>query len=165
MGAVDRKVVERLLLGCGLSSCFECGKCTASCPLSELHGDVAFDRTPRGIIEMALLDPDSVLEEAIWHCLTCDVCAKGCPCGVRFRDFVEALRGIAIEAGYTAHAITCRKCGRYFEPDSMLALVLEKTSAGAEPPDYFFLCPRCRSREFGVRVRTGRPSAPERGEL
>jgi heterodisulfide reductase subunit C len=164
MGAVDRKVVEKLLLGHGLSSCFECGKCTASCPLSEIHGDVAFGRTPRGIIEMALLDPDSVLDEAIWHCLTCDVCAKGCPCGVRFRDFVEALRAVAIEAGYTAHAVSCRKCGRYLEPDSVLGHVVEMTAAGAEPPAYLFLCPRCRSREFGGKVKSGRPDAPERGE-
>jgi len=164
MGAVDRKVVEKLLLGHGLSSCFECGKCTASCPMSEIHGDVAFGRTPRGIIEMALFDPDLVIEEAIWHCLTCDVCTKGCPCGVRFRDFVVALREVAMDAGYTAHAVNCRKCGRYLEPDSMLVLVLEKTVAGAEPPAYLFLCPRCRSRELGARVRTGRPAAPERGE-
>jgi len=46
----------------------------------------------------------------------------------------------------------------------MLVLVLEKTVAGAEPPAYLFLCPRCRSRELGARVRTGRPAAPERGE-
>ena len=164
MRAVDAKEVEKLLLGLGLSSCFECGKCTASCPLSEIHGDVAFGRTPRGIIEMSLLDPESVLDEAIWHCLTCDVCAKGCPCGVRFRDFVEALRELAIAAGYTAHAVVCRRCGRYFEPDTVLGLVAEKAAPGADPPEYLLLCPRCRSREFSGRVKSGRAPAPERGE-
>ena len=48
---VTREDIERLILECRVTSCFDCGKCTASCPLSELYGDATYGHTPRGIIE------------------------------------------------------------------------------------------------------------------
>ena len=67
---IARDEIDRLIAECNVASCFECGKCTASCPLSEYFGDHEFGRTPRGIIEKALLDSDLVTGDAIWYCLT-----------------------------------------------------------------------------------------------
>ena len=38
------------------------------------------------------------------------------PAGVRFRDFVEAIRLTAIESGVTEHGLFCRNCGAYLWP-------------------------------------------------
>lgn len=152
---VERHAIEQLIQQHRLTACFECGKCTASCPLSELFGDLTFGHTPRGMIERALLDADLVTGDAIWYCLTCDVCTAGCPCGVRLRDFIEALRRLALEAGHDAHGVLCRQCGGYFMPDTTWKLVLEKVGPAGDqgPPAFLLLCPRCRTRDFASRMR------------
>ncbi|MBI4704957.1 MAG: 4Fe-4S dicluster domain-containing protein [Deltaproteobacteria bacterium] len=154
--------IERLVRQHGLLACFECGKCTASCPLGELFGDLDFGHTPRGIVEKALADADLVTGDAIWYCLTCDVCTKGCPCGVRLRDFVEALRRLAVQAGHDAHGVRCRLCGKYFIPDTTLKLLVGKLLGQVEPgrvaaPEYLWMCPRCRRRHFAHQARRGAP--------
>jgi len=154
---VPREVIERLVGEHNLTACFECGKCTASCPLSELFGDLTYGHTPRGIIEKALLDADLVTGDAIWYCLTCDVCTDGCPCGVKLRDFVEALRRLVIEAGHDTHGVRCRACGGYFLPDTTLKLMAGRLAASGEPPEFLLLCPRCRARDFSHRVMDNLP--------
>ena len=158
---VGRDEIERLLHRHRLTACFECGKCSASCPLGELFGDLTFGHTPRGIIEKALTDADLVTGDAIWYCLTCDVCTAGCPCGVRLRDFIEELRRLAVAAGHDAYGVRCRRCGGCFVPDSTLKLMLGRLAVGPTRPappealDYLYLCPRCRTRDYARRVREG----------
>jgi Fe-S oxidoreductase len=154
---VTRADIERAIAECRLTSCLECGRCTAACPLSEMFGDVPYGRTPRGIIEMALLDADLVTGEAIWHCLTCDVCTKGCPSGVRFRDFIEALRELALAEGRDAHVCRCRRCGAYLLPNVIQAYLVAALKDGDAAPEYLSLCLRCRVREFSGRVKEGLP--------
>lgn len=156
---VGKSEIERLIQEHRLTACFQCGKCTASCPLSELFGDLTFGHTPRGIIERALVDADLVTGDTIWYCLTCDVCTVGCPCGVRLRDFIEALRKLVIEAGHDEHGVRCRQCGGYFLPDTTWKLVLDKLGGpinlgeGDEPPSFLVLCPRCRARDFAHKMK------------
>jgi heterodisulfide reductase subunit C len=155
--AVKRTDIEKLIHECRLTSCLECGKCTASCPLSELFGDVTFGRTPRGIIEMALLDADLVTGDAIWHCLTCDVCTKGCPSGVRFRDFIYGLRRLALAAGINAFAVHCKRCDSYFLPEIHHKLLIEQLSSEDIPSEFLLLCPRCRAIDFSEKVKKNLP--------
>ncbi len=141
-----RAEMDQLIGECNLTSCFECGKCTAICPLSEYFGDVEFGRTPRGIIEKALLDSDLVTGDAIWYCLTCDVCTKGCPSGVRFRDFIEGLRDLVIEKGDDSYGARCRRCEDYFLPTITQKLLLDKLRRDSEAAEFLFFCPSCRRR-------------------
>ncbi len=155
--ALTKADVERLITEHRLTACFECGKCVASCPLSELFGDLTFGHTPRGIIERALLDADLVTGDAIWYCLTCDVCTAGCPCGVKLRDFIEALRAKVMEAGDETHGVRCRRCSRYFLPEPTWRLLLDRLGGGDEPPGFLLLCPRCRPIYTSWLVSRGLP--------
>ncbi len=70
--------------------CVECGKCTASCPVSRRNPDFS----PRLTVEMALENLESEVETspAIWECLTCGICEERCPYNVRFSDFIKDTR-------------------------------------------------------------------------
>jgi heterodisulfide reductase subunit C len=152
---IERAEIERLISECRLTSCLECGKCTASCPLSEVFGDVTYGRTPRGIIEKALTDSDLVTGDAIWYCITCDVCTSGCPSGVRLRDFVEALRELAMSAGHDAWGVRCKRCGRYFLPSSTQKHIIKELGGEIRVLDFLLQCPRCRPRHFSERIKGG----------
>ena len=148
---IGRDEIERLIVEHSLSSCFECGKCTASCPMSQFFGDVEFGHTPRAIIEKALFDSDLVTGDAIWYCLTCDVCTKGCPAGVRFRDFIEGVRKLAIESGHDLYGARCKRCGEFFLPTITQKQILLKLNANSNGAEYLFFCPPCRRRDAGAR--------------
>ncbi len=59
-----------------ISACFNCGNCTAVCPLSE--GSVAF---PRRVIRYAQLGqrPELAASREIWLCYYCAQCSDTCP--------------------------------------------------------------------------------------
>ena len=142
-----------------LTQCFEWGKCTASCPMAEFFGGIDFEQTPRGIIEKALLNADLVTGDAIWYCLTCEVCTKGCPSGVFFRDFIEGLRQLAIEKGHDQYGARCRCCGGYFLPTITQKQLIKKleTDENPESLEFLFYCPLCRRRTYSQRIKKNHP--------
>lgn len=77
--------------------CFQCGTCSAVCPVWEVRGG---DDSQR-IIKMALLGMrDEVLHsDFIWLCVPCYTCTVRCPKGVSFGDIALALRNLAQEEG------------------------------------------------------------------
>ena len=89
----EEEVVSKALKETNVQYCFECGKCTGSCPISKLND--AF--SPRRIVESFLLGfKDRVLSGSdLWTCLTCFLCSERCPSDVRFPEFVRACRSIA----------------------------------------------------------------------
>jgi heterodisulfide reductase subunit C len=80
-----------------LSACFQCGVCTASCPIREL--DETFN--PRKIMKLAKLGlKDQVLNnEFIWLCSMCFVCQERCPQDVRPPEVMTVLRNMAAKEG------------------------------------------------------------------
>jgi heterodisulfide reductase subunit C len=78
--------------------CFQCGTCSAICPVSAKND--SFD--PRTIIRMALLGMrDEVLSsEAIWMCSTCYSCYVRCPQDVKITSLMGAIQNIAAREGY-----------------------------------------------------------------
>lgn len=70
--------------------CVECGKCTASCPVSRRKPDFS----PRLVVEELLekLYPQIETSKELWDCLTCKTCEERCPYGVRFSEFVKEAR-------------------------------------------------------------------------
>lgn len=77
-----------------LMICFQCGTCTADCPISrfsELY-------RPRKIARMVQLGlKDRLLsDDALWLCSTCFTCVDHCPQGVEIAGIVRALRNLAV---------------------------------------------------------------------
>ncbi len=79
---------ERLML------CYQCGTCTADCPISRFSD---FYR-PRRIARMVQLGlKDRLLSDsALWLCSTCFTCVDHCPQGVEIAGIVRALRNLAV---------------------------------------------------------------------
>jgi heterodisulfide reductase subunit C len=75
-----------------VSHCYQCGKCSAGCPLSE-----EMDYPPSYIMRM-LQTGDPVLEEkilrsfSIWVCLTCEMCFARCPMSIDIPKMMDYLR-------------------------------------------------------------------------
>jgi len=59
-----------------ISACFNCGNCTAVCPLSK--EDASF---PRRLIRAGQVGMADKLDSAIepWHCYYCGECSATCP--------------------------------------------------------------------------------------
>jgi heterodisulfide reductase subunit C len=157
---IKREEIEELITRHKLTRCFECGKCTAICPMAEFFGGIEFGQSPRGIIEKALLHADLVTGAAIWYCLTCEACTKGCPSGVYFRDFIEALRQLAMARGHDAYGARCKSCGDYFLPTITQKQLVKKLNEAKDPEavEFLFFCPVCRRRAFSRKVGRNHPS-------
>ncbi|NVM52876.1 MAG: (Fe-S)-binding protein [Candidatus Helarchaeota archaeon] len=67
-------------------TCFECGKCTSSCPVEE-----QFPLNPHNITKLASVGAkDYVLKEEILNiCLTCNACKVNCPQDVDLIEFIR----------------------------------------------------------------------------
>ena len=90
-----RGEVEKLS-GQKVPDCYQCGECTAGCPVC-----FAIDRTPNQIMRMVQLGlADEVLRtQAIWLCAGCETCATRCPKLVELSKVMDALRQIAVKRG------------------------------------------------------------------
>ncbi|HID94337.1 MAG TPA: 4Fe-4S dicluster domain-containing protein [bacterium (Candidatus Stahlbacteria)] len=81
-----------------IKRCFQCGTCTAGCPVREIDDKY----NPRKIIRMTLLGMrDRVLSsEFIWLCSTCYTCHERCPQDVRITEVMNVLKNMAVKEGY-----------------------------------------------------------------
>jgi len=96
---VSKEDIKRLLDVEKLKYCFECGICTASCPMAELLGK---DYNPRSLLEKIFLNPESVLaSDELWLCAWCYSCYKHCPQALRLPEIFLFMRTTAIKNGYT----------------------------------------------------------------
>ena len=82
--------------GQNLMDCYQCGKCSAGCPVAE-----SMDILPNQIIRLAQL---GLLEEAlnsktIWLCASCIICTSRCPKGVDIAKIMEGLRVMILRKG------------------------------------------------------------------
>ncbi len=79
-----------------LQECYQCGKCTAGCPVAP-H----MDSPPTRLIRLLQLgDAESALRsESIWECVSCQTCTTRCPKSVDCAAVMDALRQTAFERG------------------------------------------------------------------
>lgn len=96
----DPKFIRRLSSESGssdLSKCFQCGVCTASCPVREV--DEKF--SPRRVMKLAKLGLKNKLfrSEEIWLCSLCFVCQERCPQNVRPPEVMTVLKNMAAAEG------------------------------------------------------------------
>lgn len=80
---------ERIML------CFQCGTCTADCPISRFSD---FYR-PRKIARMVQLGLKERLlsDEALWLCSSCFTCVDHCPQGLEIAGIVRVLRNLSVK--------------------------------------------------------------------
>jgi heterodisulfide reductase subunit C len=79
------------LAGQDLLACYQCGKCSAGCPMAK-HMDIPPNQMIR-FAQLGLMD-DLLASESIWLCVSCLTCNSRCPKGVRIAEVIEALRQI-----------------------------------------------------------------------
>ena len=82
-------------------ACYQCGKCTAGCPVAP-H----MDSPPTKIIRLLQLgDGEGALRaNSIWQCVSCQTCSTRCPKSVDCAGVMDALRQMAFERGVASPA-------------------------------------------------------------
>lgn len=76
-------------------ACYDCGKCTATCPIARVGGSVS----PRRSVLAANLGEEAALgaDGGLFACLTCSLCDHRCPVGVDYTRLVQKLREVVRE--------------------------------------------------------------------
>ncbi len=95
---VDEKLMQKIKRhGAGgkldVSACFNCGNCTAVCPLAQDSGGF-----PRRVIRMAQvgMERELLASEELWRCYACGECTQTCPRKADPAGFMAAARSYAI---------------------------------------------------------------------
>jgi len=82
-----------------LHECYQCGKCTAGCPMAH-----AMDVMPRQVVRMLQLGmvEDLMKSKTIWLCATCHTCVERCPHEIDIPSLIERTRYEAKRLKYCA---------------------------------------------------------------
>jgi NADPH-dependent glutamate synthase beta subunit-like oxidoreductase len=82
-----------------LKDCFECGICTASCPVHELLNGYY---NPRVLLEKLFLEKTAITnEDKLWLCAWCYDCYKRCPQGLKPPEIFHNVKSLAIKREIT----------------------------------------------------------------
>ena len=89
--------------GVDLKDCYQCGKCTAGCPLAD-----GMDLMPREVIRFLQLGAIDVVLSAKtpWICAQCVVCSSRCPQNVDICSTMRAVRLASKRANVRAHGVS-----------------------------------------------------------
>ena len=91
-------ILKKTLEAEKLIYCYECGTCTASCPVVKIIPEF----NPRTFFQRVLLNQKNVLAEVdLWLCARCYQCYKRCPHKVNLPDLFCSAREVAVEQGLT----------------------------------------------------------------
>jgi heterodisulfide reductase subunit C2 len=88
------KKVEKLS-GSKVSRCFQCGKCSAGCPMRSF-----MEHPPNRVMRLLQLGQfERVLAgRSIWYCASCETCSTRCPNKVDLAAIMDALRKCSWDA-------------------------------------------------------------------
>jgi heterodisulfide reductase subunit C len=94
--------VKKIPGGERIMICFQCGTCTADCPIARFSENYR----PRRILRMAQLGlKEKVLSsDQLWLCAACYTCVDHCPQDVEISSVIRALKNIAVREGYMPSA-------------------------------------------------------------
>ena len=78
--------------GQAVSRCYQCGNCTAGCPMS-----FTFDYTVSRIMRLIQAGQKQAVlsSKAIWMCATCETCTQRCPNNIDVAQVMDACRHMA----------------------------------------------------------------------
>ena len=78
-------------------ACYDCGKCTAACPVARSGGGYS---PRRQVLASNCHDRDRALGAfELFKCLTCSLCELRCPAEVAYTDLVRELRALSFTEG------------------------------------------------------------------
>ncbi len=81
------------LCGVDAARCYQCGKCSAGCPMA---AETAV--RPHDTLRRIQRDDDRALRDpSIWLCIGCETCSTRCPNRVEPARAIDALRQLALE--------------------------------------------------------------------
>jgi len=117
--------------------CFQCGTCTADCPIARFS---EFYR-PRKLIRMTQLGLKEKLlsNDAIWLCSTCFTCIDHCPQDVGVADIIRALRNLIAKEGE-------------------MPIIYKELASNILKTGYAYVIPELRLKK---REKEGLPSLPQ----
>jgi len=97
-----KKEVQKMPGGERMMMCFQCGTCTADCPVSRFSDTYR----PRKLLRMAQLGlKDRVLSsDQLWLCAACYTCVDHCPQDVEISSVIRVLKNMAVQEGYMPFA-------------------------------------------------------------
>ena len=114
---IKDEIIGRIetLSGQDLGACYQCGKCSAGCPVVE-QMDIA---PSEAIRYLQLGHPDVVLNsKTIWICASCFQCASRCPKGVEFSSICDALRAIVLRKRVSTPKVDADELSRLMISDA-----------------------------------------------
>jgi heterodisulfide reductase subunit C len=93
-----RKWILQQPEGKTLLRCYQCGRCTAACPVAAIDGSF----NPRLFLEKLIFADESLADERlIWTCLTCEQCEVRCPEHVKIPEILVLAKVRGLISGNT----------------------------------------------------------------
>jgi heterodisulfide reductase subunit C len=96
-GTINLDFVRKVesLSGTSVRRCFQCGKCSAGCPMRSF-----MEHPPNRIVRLLQLGQyERVLAgRSIWYCASCETCSTRCPNKVDLAAIMDALRKCSWDA-------------------------------------------------------------------
>lgn len=94
-------VLTQVLAPTNWMDCYQCGKCTAGCPVA-----AAVDMVPNQIVRALQLGnfEKAMASGAIWACVSCQTCSTRCPQSVDCAGIMDVLREVSLRSGLASPA-------------------------------------------------------------
>lgn len=118
--------------------CFQCGTCTADCPIARFS-DFYRPRRIARMVQLGLKDR-LLLDSALWLCSKCFTCVDHCPQGVEIAGIVRVLRNMTVE------------------DKNLLPLVYKELATNLMKTGYVYEIPELRLQK---RIEQGLPPLPK----
>jgi heterodisulfide reductase subunit C len=100
-GPDERKFIQRIeeLSGENVYACYQCGRCSAGCPMAS-----EMDLLPNQIIRLVQMGmaEDVLRSKTLFLCASCFTCQSRCPKGIDLARVMEAVRHILDPKGRDA---------------------------------------------------------------
>ncbi|HUV15608.1 MAG TPA: 4Fe-4S binding protein [Pelolinea sp.] len=159
-----------------LEKCFACSTCVSRCLVQQ---KIEPDYNPRRLLHLVIMGMQDAAYEnpTTWLCSSCDLCYPACPQEIHISGVINAVRQLALEAGYLpiiqaarVNQKTCVGCGLCEQvcPYQAISLVKlnipfrdKETSVAQVNPDKCMGCGLCESVCRSTSIELTQPTSSE----